>query len=123
MNHVYLHITAFQLGRMFDPTGNFGDHPSECTKSLVTILKDGPSLGVFTVLQVDNLINLNRLGRGVLNYFNHRIALQMNENDSNKVVGTSAAHKLKVSGRPSSDYRALYYNDQNNEITKFKPYK
>ena len=123
MNHVYLHITAFQLGRMFDPTGNFGDHPSECTKSLVTILKDGPSLGVFTVLQVDNLINLNRLGRGVLNYFNHRIALQMNENDSNKVVGTSAAHKLKVSGRPSSEYRALYYNDLNNEITKFKPYK
>ena len=123
MEHIYLHVTAFQLGRMFDMVGASGDRQSECGKLLDSILKDGPSLGVFTVLQVDNLSSLNRLGRGALNYFNHRIALQMTEIDSNKVVGTSAANKLKVSGRPSSDYRALYFNFMNNEITKFKPYK
>lgn len=123
MEHIYLHVTAFQLGRMFDMVGASGDRQSECGKLLDSILKDGPSLGVFTVLQVDNLSSLNRLGRGALNYFNHRIALQMTEIDSNKVVGTSAVNKLKVSGRPSSDYRALYFNFMNNEITKFKPYK
>ena len=123
MEHIYLHVTAFQLGRMFDMVGASGDRQSECGKLLESILKDGPSLGVFTVLQVDNLSSLNRLGRGVLNYFNHRIALQMTEIDSNKVVSTSAANKLKVPGRPSSDYRALYFNFMNNEITKFKPYK
>lgn len=123
MQHVYLHITSFQLGRMFDMGGSSGDRPSDCSKLLETILKDGPSLGIFTVLQVDNLNNLNRLGRGALNLFNHRIALQMPENDSNKVVGTTAANKLKVSSRPSSDFRALYFNFINNEITKFKPYK
>jgi len=123
MQHVYLHITSFQLGRMFDMGGSSGDRTSDCSKLLETILKDGPSLGVFTVLQVDNLSNLIRIGRGALNLFNHRIALQMPENDSNKVVGTAAANKLKVSGRPSSDFRALYFNFINNEITKFKPYK
>lgn len=123
MDHVYIHFTAFQLGRMFDAVGTGGDRPSDCSKILLALLKDGPSLGIFTVLQVDNLISLNRLGRGVLTFFNHRVALQMNENDSNKVVGTAAANKLKVSGRPSSEYRALYYNDLNNEMTKFKPYK
>jgi hypothetical protein len=129
MEHIYLHITAFQLGRMFDMVGASCDRPSECGKLLESILKDGPSLGVFTVLQVDNLNSLNRLGRGALNYFNHRIALQMTEIDSNKVVGTSAANKLRVSGHQSPDSskdyraRALYFNYINNEITKFKPYK
>lgn len=123
LEHVYLHVFPFQMGRMFDMVGSTGDRPSECSKLLEAILRDGPSLGVFTVLQVDNLSNLNKIGRGVLNLFNHRIALQMTENDSNKVVGTAAANKLKISGRPSSDYRALYYNVINNEITKFKPYK
>lgn len=123
MDHVYIHFTAFQLGRMFDAVGSGSDRPSDCAKLLLALLKDGPSLGLFTVLQVDNLNSLNRLGRGVLTLFNHRIALQMNENDSNKVVGSAAANKLKISGRPSSEYRALYYNDLNNEMTKFKPYK
>lgn len=123
LKHVYLHITALQLGRMFDLGGSSGDRQSECGKLLESILKDGPSLGIFTVLQVDNLTNLGRVGRGALNYFNHRIALQMTENDSNKVVGTIAANKLKVNSRPSSDYRALYVNFINNEIIKFKPYK
>lgn len=123
MQHVYLHITSFQLGRMFDMGGSSGDRSSDCSKLLEAILKDGPSLGIFTVLQVDNLNNLNRLGRGALNLFNHRIALQMPENESNKVVGTAAANKLKVSGRPSSEFRALYFNYVNNEMTKFKPYK
>ena len=121
--HVYLHITTFQLGRMFDLGGTYGDRQSECGRLLEALLKDGPSLGIFTILQVDNLSNLSRIGRGALNYFNHRIALQMTENDSNKVVGTIAANKLKVNGRPSSEYRALYFNSINNEITKFKPYR
>jgi len=122
LTHTFLNIFDFQRGRMFDGTGSRGDTQSECARLLEYILKNGPMYGVFTILQVDNLANLNRLGYGALNMFCHRIALQMSEQDSNKVVGSSAANKLLVLSRPATNFRALYYNNINNSITKFKPY-
>lgn len=122
MTHIYLHFIDFQNARMFDVEGMGSDRQSECSKLLAYILTYGPSVGVFTVLQVDNVSVLNRLGRYAIKAFNHRIALQMSEDDSNKVVGSSAANKLKVMGRPSTEFRALYYNVVNNNLTKFKPY-
>ena len=80
-------------------------------------------VGVFTILQVDNLANLTRLGYSTQNLFCHRIALQMSEKDSNKIVDNSSANKLLVLSRPATQYRALYYNNINNSITKFKPYR
>ena len=80
-------------------------------------------VGVFTVLQVDNLSNLSRIGYNAQNLFSHRIALQMSEQDSYKVVGNAAANKLLVLNRPATNYRALYYNNVNNSMTKFKPYR
>lgn len=123
LTHFFIHIFEFQRGRMFDGTGSRGDMESESARLLQYILKNGPMVGVFTVLQVDNLSNLGRLGYGAQNYFCHRIALQMSEQDSDKIVGNSAANKLLVLNRPATNYRALYYNNVNNSITKFKPYK
>lgn len=123
MTHFFLNIFEFQRGRMFDGAGSRGDLPSECAGLLEYILKNGPMVGVFTVLQVDNLANLNRIGYGAQNMFSHRIALQMSEQDSDKVVGNSAANKLLVLNRPATNYRGLYYNNVNNTITKFKPYR
>lgn len=122
LTHFFLNIFEFQRGRMFDGTGNRGDMQSECARLLEYIMKNGPMVGVFTVLQVDNLTNLNRIGYGVQNMFCHRIALQMSEQDSDKIVGNSAANKLLVLNRPATNYRALYYNNVNNSMTKFKPY-
>lgn len=123
MKHFYINIFEFQRGRMFDGTGSHGDLPSECAHLLEYILKNGPMVGVFTVLQVDNLSNLNRIGYNTQNLFSHRIALQMSEQDSYKVVGNAAANKLLVLNRPATNYRALYYNNVNNSMTKFKPYR
>ena len=123
MTHFFINIFEFQRGRMFDGTGGRGDMQSECSMLLEYIMKNGPMVGVFTVLQVDNLANLNRLGYGAQNMFCHRIALQMSEQDSDKIVGNSAANKLLVFNRPATNYRALYYNHINNSITKFKPYR
>ena len=123
MTHFFINIFEFQRGRMFDGVGSRGDMQSECARLLEYIMKNGPMVGVFTVLQVDNLANLNRIGYGIQNNFCHRIALQMSEQDSDKVVGNSAANKLLVLNRPATNYRALYYNNVNNSITKFKPYK
>ena len=123
LTHFFIHIFEFQRGRMFDGTGSRGDMESESARLLQYILKNGPMVGVFTVLQVDNLMNLGRLGYGAQNLFSHRIALQMSEQDSDKIIGNSAANKLLVLNRPATNYRALYYNNINNSITKFKPYK
>lgn len=123
MTHFFINIFEFQRGRMFDGTGGRGDMQSECSWLLEYIMKNGPMVGVFTVLQVDNLANLNRLCYGAQNMFCHRITLQMSEQDSDKVVGNSAANKLLVLNRPATNYRALYYNHVNNSITKFKPYR
>lgn len=123
MTHFFLSIFEFQRGRMFDGTGSRGDMQSECARLLEYIMKNGPMVGVFTVLQVDNLTNLNRIGYGVQNMFCHRIALQMSEQDSDKIVGNAAANKLLVLNRPATNYRAFYYNNVNNSMTKFKPYR
>lgn len=123
MAHLFINIVDFQRGRMFDGTGGRGDMQSECSRLLEYVLKNGPMVGVFTVLQVDNLSNLNRLCYNAQNLFCHRIALQMSDQDSNKIVGNSAANKLLVLNRPATNYRALYYNHVNNSMTKFKPYR
>lgn len=120
--HIYLTVYAFQLARMFDRGGRHGDDVSECGVLLEYILRYGPSVGVFTILQVDNWDNLARIGNP-LSHFAYRIALQMPENDSNKILASSAANKLFVFNRPNSIYRA-YFRDNNRNITiKFKPYK
>lgn len=123
LTHFFINIFDFQRGRMFDGTGSRGDMQSDCARLLEYIMKNGPMVGVFTVLQVDNLANLSRLGYGAQNMFCHRIALQMSEQDSDKVVGSQAANKLLVLNRPATKFRALYYNNVNNSITKFKPYR
>lgn len=123
LTHFYINIFDFQRGRMFDGVGSRGDMQSECARLLEYILKNGPMVGVFTILQVDNLANLNRIGYGIQNLFCHRIALQMSEQDSDKVVGNQAANRLLILNRPATVYRGLYYNHINNSITKFKPYR
>lgn len=123
VTHFFVNIFEFQRGRMFDGTGSRGDMQSECSRLLEYIMKNGPMFGVFTILQVDNLANLNKIGFGAQNMFCHRIALQMPEQESDKIVGNSAANKLLVLNRPSTKFRGLYYNNVNNSITKFKPYK
>lgn len=120
--HIYLTIYAFQLARIFDRGGRHGDDVSECGKLLEYVLRYGPSVGVFTILQVDNWENLARIGN-LQSHFVYRIALQMSEIDSTKVLGTSAANKLFVFNRPSSRYRAFFRDNNRNITIKFKPYK
>ena len=123
LSHFFINIFDFQRARMFDGVGSRGDMQSECAQLLEYIMKNGPMVGVFTILQVDNLANLNRLCYGAQNIFCHRIALQMSEQDSDKIVGNQAANRLLVLNRPATNFRGLYYNNVNNSVTKFKPYR
>ena len=121
--NVYIAVFDFQNCRAFDrDTSGRIEKPSSQDALLEYVLRNGPSVGVFTILQTDNLESLGRVG-SVLSAFNYRVALQMSEGDSNKVVGSSAANKLFVFNRPASRFRA-YLRDNNRNLTiKFKPYK
>lgn len=121
--NVYIAVFDFQNCRAFDrDTSGRIEKPSSQAALLEYVLRNGPSVGVFTILQTDNLESLGRVG-SVLSAFNYRVALQMSEGDSNKVVGSSAANKLFVFNRPASRFRA-YLRDNNRNLTiKFKPYK
>lgn len=121
--NVYIAVFDFQNCRAFDrDTSGRIEKPSSQAALLEYALRNGPSVGVFTILHTDNLESLGRVG-SVLSAFNYRVALQMSEGDSNKVVGSSAANKLFVFNRPSSRFRA-YLRDNNRNLTiKFKPYK
>ena len=122
--HIYIGIYGFQLGRMFDQTldDRGREKVSECSVALDYILKNGPMVGVFTILQCDNLSNLKKTGNDISG-FNYRVALQMSDADSQKIVDSSIANKLFVFNRPSSVYRAYYRDNSRNINTKFKPYK
>lgn len=124
LNNIYISIFGFQLGRMFDKgvEARRPDDVSKCGKLLEDILRYGPVVGVYTILQCDNIENLIRIGN-VLPAFSYRVALQMNENDSTKVVGSTIANRLYDEDRPSSVFRAYFRDNNRNVNIKFKPYK
>ncbi len=119
--HVWLFIYAFQLAQMFKMSGRRGDSVSECGQLLRFILANGPLVGIFTILQVDNEPNLRQLDN-VIGCFEHRVVLQMDENGSNRIIGSDMASKLYVINRASSVFRGYYYNNKNRILNKFKPY-
>ena len=122
LSHIYLSFFAFQLGRVFDRGGRRGDDVSEEGQLLDYILRQGPTYGVFTLLQVDKMDGLSRIGTP-LTYFKHRIVMQISENESIKLMDSPLANRLYIMSRPSSKFRAFYREQDRNITIKFKPYK
>lgn len=120
VNHIYLAFYAFQYASIFDKREH--DRQSKASQLLEYILKNGPIVGISTIIQASSYENIERVGY-VLQSFNHRVVLQMSEKDSNKLIGNSLASHLYVFNRPYSKYRAYYFDNNKNNIVKFKPYK
>lgn len=90
--------------------------PPDPTQQFQTILRDGPELGVHTLVWCDTVTNLNRiLDRRVQREFEMRIAFQMGAEDSANLVDTPIASKL-------GPFRAIYVNDEEGIQQKFRPY-
>ena len=90
--------------------------PAAADKLFNEILQDGPSAGVHTIAWCDTLTNLNRtLSRQSLREFEMRVLFQMSAADSTTIIDTPAASKLGLQ-------RALYYNEEQGNIEKFRPY-
>jgi hypothetical protein len=99
----------FGFGRHGEKAATPGEH-------FTTILRDGPGVGIHSIVWCDSITNLNRaLSRTTLREFTMRVLFQMNPNDSSQLIDTPAASRL---GRN----RALYVEDGMERPEKFRPY-
>jgi DNA segregation ATPase FtsK/SpoIIIE, S-DNA-T family len=92
------------------------DKPMPPSKLFADVLRDGPPVGIHTIIWCDSVNNMNRtLDRQGMKEFENRILFQMSANDSSTLIETPAASKL-------GENRALYYSEEENRIEKFRPY-
>lgn len=123
--HIYVTCFDFQSIRALDKDTT-GSMPklSAAAKDMDIIIRNGASVGVFVIAQTDTLEALNRVSNSSpLSMFNFRIALQMSEDMSYKIIGAPHANKLFVFNRPSSRFRGYVRDNARNLTVKFKPYK
>lgn len=99
----------FSFGRKGEKQATPGEH-------FMTLLRDGPGVGVHVIVWCDSVTNLTRaLDRSTLREFTMRVLFQMNPNDSSQLIDTPAASRL---GRN----RALFTEDGMERPEKFRPY-
>lgn len=80
------------------------------------ILREGPDLGIHTIVWCDTRNNLQRrLDYHLLREFEMRVVLQMNEQDSRDLIDSPAASKL-------GQYRAYFYSEEEGRLEKFRPF-
>jgi hypothetical protein len=92
------------------------DKPAAPSKLFVDILREGPPVGVHTIVWCDSVNNMNRtFDRQAMKEFENRILFQMSANDSSTLIDSPAASKL-------GENRALYFSEEENRIEKFRPY-
>jgi len=90
--------------------------PPNPTQQFSELLRDGPEVGIHTLIWCDTATNLNRtLERRALREFAMRVACQMSAEDSANLIDSPAANKLGV-------YRALFYDEEAGILDKFRPY-
>ena len=117
---VYLFL--FNLGRFRDlrKADDFGyssdDGPPSPAKQFATILREGPPLGVHTLVWCDTYSNVTRLlDRQSMQDFEMRVLFQMNANDSSSLIDSPEAARLGV-------HRAIFYDEGQGLLEKFRPY-
>jgi S-DNA-T family DNA segregation ATPase FtsK/SpoIIIE len=81
-----------------------------------TLLREGPPLGMHTIMWCDTLNNLQRtIDRPSMRELTLRVVFQMNVSDSSNLIDTPAASKL-------GPHRALFFNEEEGRLDKFRPY-
>jgi energy-coupling factor transporter ATP-binding protein EcfA2 len=118
---IFLFINGLQRARDLreeeDFSMSFDDTaPPSPARQLTTILREGPDVGVHTVVWCDTVTNLNRtIDRRALREFVMRVAFQMSAEDSSNLIDTPAASKI-------GQHRALFQNEEDGIMEKFRPY-
>ncbi len=96
--------------------GRKGEKQATPGEQFVSIIRDGPPLGIHVICWCDTLTNLQRaLDRQALRDFALRVLFQMSPADSSNLIDSPAASRL---GRN----RALYVEEGTERPEKFRPY-
>ncbi|MBI4670484.1 MAG: cell division protein FtsK [Chloroflexi bacterium] len=120
---IYLFVYGLQRARdlrsedatysSYDANASAAPNPAQ---QFNTILREGPDVGIFTIVWCDTLTNLNRApDRRALREFAMRVVMQMSGEDSANLIDTPTASKL-------GPYRALFYSEEEGRLEKFRPY-
>ena len=117
----YLFLYGLQRARDLrqeEMSFGFGAEPAapNPAQQFATILREGPDLGIHTLVWCDTMTNLNRsIERRTLREFAMRVAFQMSAEDSANLLDSPLASKL-------GPYRALFYDEEEGRVDKFRPY-
>ncbi len=97
---------------------SFGDEEAAVSPAqhLLTILREGPAVGVHVLLWCDTYNNVTRwFDRQTLREIAHRVLFQMSATDSSNLMDSAAASNLGA-------MRAICYDDEQGESERFRPY-
>jgi hypothetical protein len=85
-------------------------------RQLTRLLREGPPVGLFTIVWCDTVTNLQRyFDRQTLREFEMRVLFQMSANDSSALMDSPVASRL-------GPQRAVFYTEDQGKIEKFRPY-
>lgn len=113
-----VNLSRFRSFRRAEDEFSFGsdDKPPSADKQFAELLREGPPLGIHSVLWADNYSNVERwLPRRALNDLEMRVVFQMGSTDSSQLLDSPIAAKL-------GPHRALLYLEEEGGIEKFRPY-
>jgi hypothetical protein len=109
-----------ELRRGEDDMGfSFGgeSRPPSPARLFATVLRDGPEVGVHTLIWCDSAASLARVfDRQALREFDLRVLFQMSAGDSSQLIDTPIASKLGA-------HYALLHDEEAGRIEKFRPYR
>jgi energy-coupling factor transporter ATP-binding protein EcfA2 len=92
------------------------DEKPNPAQQFATLLREGASLGIHSIVWCDTYNNLQRaLDRQSLREFDMRVLFQMGVADSSNLIDSPLAAKL-------GQYRALFYSEEQGRLEKFRPY-
>jgi energy-coupling factor transporter ATP-binding protein EcfA2 len=92
------------------------EKPANPSKQFATLIREGPAVGLHTVIWCDGMNTLGRFfDRSTQKEFAHRVLFQMSAGDSSNLIDSPAASRL-------GPFRGLYYQEERATIEKFRPY-
>jgi DNA segregation ATPase FtsK/SpoIIIE-like protein len=109
-------LARFRKLKKSDDYGFSDDEGGGIDKQFVTLLREGPAVGVHTLIWSDNCTNVLRwLDRQTLRDLEYRVLFQMSASDSSQLMDSPAASKL-------GPHLALFHSEEQGLSEKFRPY-
>ncbi len=87
------------------------------SQQLVSIMREGPNLGIHVLAWCDGVTNMQRtFDRQALREVELRVLFQMSPNDSSALIDSPIASRL-------GEQRALFHSEELGKLEKFRPYE